>query len=788
MGLFSTKKKTHVNTSVCRMVEDDDYTPSHKLAMLEYTMSEASSSTRVADETLVDYLINAQNSSIVFRARAARNYASKSDYAYGLPKANLLLSEAVDIPGLLDDHLQRTLGHPVNVIYGIFGPMNNLHFLREMLVQKYDYNQVTNELVSESVRIGKTCYLESAVIKYSKYTADNLIDPETLIQHGYSTVSGKTHTRKEDLKAKQVPWVNNVDIDNDIAVVTVTYKDGDTVVTYNIELNFLEYESSSKPITTGLDDSDTDNYEPEAITPDVSPNFDEADFYQAFYEYERNGVIHKDYFTYKFGSGLSTTLDEAFTSEEELGQYFPRMYARMGGQKCNDEAKKDTPEYKAMVGLGRKLGLNWASWVDAIHDAVGSVGSVSQMFMTFALPANTTDPLIQKYLYEYFAALHGKTPKQITTTEYKSLQTEYIEYGVRQGQTLLVADKGYTQQLSFSGIGYKDIQGSIGEVGSFSSEMITKGVSLNRGSLFGNLISSTTGHCYRKQVTKTTYREYIVYGLRTVEFVNGGYTTTAAGDSENLLIQLDASIAHEFSVRERELIYSKSMHIVLHTIQVVKTKWYQTGIFKAILFVIAVIISFYTGPGGMAFYQAVAYAVVKTIIISVVVNMAVKFMVVKFNLNVGIIAAVIAVIAIAYGAYVGLGDTVGIAGATALDMINVASQAFSMSSVGYVVQTMEAVKAFTETMAGLSEQAKQVAERAKELGLDASHNPAMLMFEPPIGIGIRMGESPDDYFQRSIHSGNIGTTVYHLLESSVELSTALPSQTQILNNIKEIYA
>ena len=786
MGLFSSKKKTYVNTSVSRMVEDEDYVPSHKLAMLEYTMSEASNSIRVADETLVDYIMSSQNNSIVFRARAARNYASKEGYAYGLPKANLLLSKDVDIPGLLNDHLEATLGVPVHIHYGFFGPMNNLHFLREMLVRQYDYNQVTNELLSESRRIGKTCYLESAVIKYSKYTMDALIDPETLIQHGYSTESGKTDSRPENLRAKHVPWVDNADIDNDIAVVTVSYKDGTNIVKYEIELDFLAYEASSKPQEGGLDDKDTDNYEPDAITPQVEPTFDESDYYQAFYEYSLNGVTHLDYFTYRFGSGLSSKLDDAFFSEGELGQYFPRMYARMGGMKCSHESLKDTPEYKAMVGLGRKLGINWVSWVDELHKATGSVSEISQMFMTYALPANTTDPIIIKYLYEYFAALYHKTPSRIENSKFPDLQNHYTDYAVRQGQTLFIADNGYTQQLRFSGIGYKDIVGSIGPIGTFSSGRATQEVSTGRG-IFSSLANATS-HFYRKQVTATVYREYVVHGLSTVEFVNGGHTTTSSGDSDNLLIQLDAAITHEFKVREKELLYAKSLHIVIHTIQVVKKKWYQTGIFKAIMFIIAVVIAYFTGPGGLAFYQAVAYAVVKTIVVSIVVNMAVKFLVVKFNLNVGIIAAVIAIIAIAYGAYIGIGDTVGIAGATAMDMINIASQAFSMSSTGYKLQTIEAIKQFTETMAGLSEEAKRLAERAKELGLDASHNPVLMMFEPPIGVGIRMGESPDDYFQRSIHSGNIGTTVYHLLESSVELSTALPSQIQILNNIKEIYA
>ncbi|MFH4188729.1 hypothetical protein WAJ24_20385, partial [Acinetobacter baumannii] len=91
-----------------------------------------------------------------------------------------------------------------------------------------------------------------------------------------------------------------------------------------------------------------------------------------------------------------------------------------------------------------------------------------------------------------------------------------------------------------------------------------------------------------------TYREVRVYGLALTEQVSGGNATVSSGDSENLLTPIDRAMRNEFSSREREILYSKGLHIVLNTLQVVKTKWYMSGVFKVVMFIVAVVLSVFT--------------------------------------------------------------------------------------------------------------------------------------------------------------------------------------------------
>ena len=786
MGVFSTKKKTQVNTSVSRMVDDDSIVPSSKIAVIDYMMSQHAASTRLSSDTLSDYLIRAGTNNIVARSRKARNYAKKSSYAYGLPESNLVSQAGVDVQAAVQDSLEKVYPQGVLVSDAYFGPMNNYYFLKPILSQKYDYNYDTNELVKESLRVGFKCYMESAVIKYSKYSTDALIDPDTIVQKGLSATAGFTPFRPFNEKAVHVPWENNYQGDHDVAVVTVCYKDakGDKK-TYNLTIDYLEYEPSSKPIATGLDDSDTNNIEPGAITPPVQASLAGRDFYQANYSYVDKGVTKRGVFIYMYESGLDPKLDKLFSVVDTYGSHIPKIYARMDGKACNDDSFKGTDKYKSMVGICRQLGMNWSEWVDEIHKSVGSVGDVTQIFMTYSLPANTKDPLIQEYMFEYFMGLYGRIPNKFATSDFKDLNSNMVAYGSKQGQSISIKDNEYTQQISFSSIGYMDIAGSIGKVGAVESGTTKVPVrTATRPSQVFNALSFATYHYYRKQLTTTTYREVRVYGLTSTEYVISGHTTSASGDSENLLIPLDMAVDNEFSNRKKEELYTKSMYIVFNTVKVVKTKWYQTGVFKAIMFIVAVVIGFFFPPAGAAAagWMAAIYAVVYAVAINIVIGLAVKLLV-NMGLDVGVVAAVVAVIALVVGGYAGLTKTGSLAGVTTQQFLSASSQAFAMSNQGYAYQTQVAIKEFNSLMADLNEEQKELQRKAKELGL--GQQGSLLLFEPPLSVGVRIGESPDDYYDRSIRINNVASAIYSITDMSVDLSLALPTTQQTLQRIQE---
>lgn len=787
MGLFSSKKKTYVGTSVSRMMEDSDFVPSSQVGVLEYILSSGSSSNSLDALTLPDYLLRASNSNVVAKARRARNYAKRESNPYGLPESSLVSQGDIDLKAAIRTELLTVYPEGVTVHTAHFGPMNNYYFLKPMLEDKYGYNYNTNELEDESKRVGFPCYMESAVIKYSQHSMDAMVDVEYLEQYGPSAEAGYTPFRAANPNAKHVPW-QTYSGDYDIAEVTVVYKDDSgNKNSYILALNYLQYEQSSKQDDIDvLDDAAASLIDPNARAPHVESTLDEQDYFQANYSYVENGVTKSDVFIYMYGAGYSA-LDNLFKTKTSLGTHIPRMYARMEGRKLNDDEFKDTEKYKAMMGLGKQFGINWSGWVDEIHNSVGSLKDVTQIFMTYSLPVNSEDPLIHRYMYEYFMRLYTEIPNKYVTSNFKELSKDMLSTGAKQGQTIVIKDKNYEQKVSFNSIGYIDVRGSIGEVGTVTGGDRT--VEFSMGGKYTETLERIAGaasyHWFRKQISPNTYREVRIYGLSSTEVVTGGKTTVASKKDEHLLIPLDMAMNSYFTTKEKEKLYTKSMYIVFNTLKVVKKKWYQTGIFKAIMVIVAItiaVVSVGAGAPISAYIMAAVVAVVQSVAIGLVLQMAAKLLV-NLGVDVGFAAAVLAVIAAIYGGYLALTKSTGVAGVTAQNLLQITNMSFQLSSNGYALQTQEAIRAYASTMADMTAELKEMTEKAKELGL-GNYGP-LLMFEPPISIGVKMGESVEDYYSRSIHTNNIGGAIYSFIENHVDWSLKLPTSEMILNNIQE---
>lgn len=783
MGLFSSKKKTYVNTSVTRAVDDDNIVPSNKMAILQYTMSEDSLNTSVSGLSMTDYLLAMTSNNSIERAKKARRYALKDGYAYGVPKSNMVSDVGINLKTALETVIKSVMRQDVIIDHYSFGPLHHLDAAYERITTLYSYDRATNKLL----RLGPEVYMEKLVVHYSRYLINDLIDPDTLIQNAWPSEGGYTPFRAANPKAPQTDWVIDETSTYTYAVLTTVESIEGKKQTKDIKIMLDPYFLDDKPPTEGLDDSDTDNIEPDAVTPSAGLVIEDQDVYVAYYRYDYNGTERHGQLLYMRGAGSNTYLDNLYNVTDKYGEFIPRIYARLDGKKLNKEEFKDKPEYKDMEKLCKRIGMDWGTWVDEIHNSVGSVGDVTQIFMTYALAVNTEDPIIRSYLYQYFYDMYKTIPNSYATSDFANIHADMLASGSKKGQAIEIKDNVYTQRINFSSIGYIDISGSIGEVGTYDSGLVSKEVVIRvPGSSFPKSKDMVAKyHYFRKQITKNIYREIRIYGLSTTEVVKNGKTSTASGDDEQLLIPLDLSLKLDMRMKDKEALFSKALHIVLNTYKVVKKKWYETGIFKAIMLIVAVVISVVTVGAGAplaAYMYAAAYAVVSSIAIGMMIQLAAKLLV-NLGIDVGIVAAVAAVIALIAGAYSSLSKT-AVVGLNAVKLLSISSQAFSMSNTGYALQTQEAIKGYQSTMASLKEESEELAQKYKDLGL--IHDSNLLMFEPPISIGIKIGESPDDYYSRSIHSSNIGTAVYYVVENSVSIGLRLPTFRDVLNNLEEL--
>ena len=154
MGIFSSKYKTYVGTSISRFADTDSFLSSKKKGLI----SGINRNEDVTDHTL-DSLINSSG----FRAKKVFRYG-ESSYTFGRPKDTLFAKNgSTATTGLAIENYLTSLG-ALNVFYTKYGVNNYFHKLYKLLHNSYNFNFNTGELPTLSVIKGSTVTLTNLFI------------------------------------------------------------------------------------------------------------------------------------------------------------------------------------------------------------------------------------------------------------------------------------------------------------------------------------------------------------------------------------------------------------------------------------------------------------------------------------------------------------------------------------------------------------------------------------------------------------------------------------------------
>lgn len=167
--------------------------------------------------------------------------------------------------------------------------------------------------------------------------------------------------------------------------------------------------------------------------------------------------------------------------------------------------------------------------------------------------------------------------------------------------------------------------------------------------------------------------------------------------------------------------------------------------------------------------------------------MVAKFLVNKLGIDVGVVFAVIAVIAIIYGGYVSLTKTTGIAGVTASQLLNIANASFQLSSEGMKLAAQNVVKTMEQVGNMLDKRMQDLKEKIDQLGLTDVSTPYYLMADVPNSVDIRLGEMPADYVDRTKAGVDMSLMVSSLPSNYVDMAINLPTFQNFLHDLNKEY-
>ena len=250
-------------------------------------------------------------------------------------------------------------------------------------------------------------------------------------------------------------------------------------------------------------------------------------------------------------------------------------------------------------------------------------------------------------------------------------------------------------------------------------------------------------------------------------------------DNFNLLVPVHFGIAKRLPKLKRNDLFSASIVLVVNAYVKKKLKWYQTKIFKLFVIIVSIVITIYTGStyliGLTATLQQGIMALLLTlawdVLLTLGVSFAFKYLVKEIGGELGLVLGIVVAVAAMYrmGGLPGLSK---LSIPNAQMMLNAGMSIIDASSA-YFQQAFAGVQQEYEEFSADSEAKMKELEEAQDLlEMHTAYNPLIFTGNPRRQVF--MVETPDAFYSRTVHTGNIGTKVLDVIENYYDIMLKLP--------------
>lgn len=723
-----------------------------------------------------------------YRASTVYRYG-RDHYIHGLPTSTFFIDNILEPETLAI--LTAQYGAGVSIQYHKYGDFNGLHHAWQRLIDVHNYDPSTNIVTGlkaeyeatvpapvypEIAKVMSDVYLENLVY-FSDITPEGTEEPPNPVGNLWGTAPNNRY----------IPWANTRIGDpnwggyegSPYIVAFVTYR-----VTTTTEV-ITETDPGDPgamppvPPTTVTTYVDTHEYfyETKDITVTAVP---EADKY--FHTYFTQGGVHR-YWIYGSGTGTYPVLDAA--EDNSLGDdhgFMPMVIFRNHEKHWAAEENKDDDQHKSATKLMRRMGYSYQTIGDQILENE-EIGDIEQAAFLYAIPTGSEDQDSLQYLHTFFKWWGETDPNNLgalqTTPSTSRISEALID--------LAYIHQGIVTELVPGTIGDIDFvtetQGSVVKVNPFLA-LFEDGFNTENANI------TVTDYVYEKQLADNVIERVTITDLRLQYKISRKYNlsvSTAAGGK--VLIPINYNLMTDnFNVNERERIYSRSEHLVFNSKVTVHVSWYETGAFKAFLTVIAIVVivaslgtttkfvlTVYAQI--LAIVGTVAVAVILTAIVLVTINMIVEY---GFALVVEALgpkySLYLAVIAIAVSQFMPSGSV------WAKNLLFAGNGLAKASNTEFAALTNEYRLKSAEFKLMAEEKYDEVEKLQREL--DSLYNEDVIDSIVMVPLTVP-GETPSEYYSRTIETNNIGALVYDIIEYHSELGLALPSFRDSIGNMKD---
>lgn len=334
---------------------------------------------------------------------------------------------------------------------------------------------------------------------------------------------------------------------------------------------------------------------------------------------------------YKVGSG-NATIDALVPDEVPGGTFFPPIPVRLNNQFLS-ESYQPLVYAEAKKAYGKALGgAKFTKLIEEIEDNE-SLEDIDHAHIVFGVSLNVLENTSREYLYRFFDDLRD------------------VQIGGVSAYSAWVADGSIPNRARWNSISIRNSVGLHMEIWwKFITE--TSGSGLGKvGAKVGELWFDKNGSIsgvgnrlrlyWQRTATSYTYLEivagqhYNFYGAHYV--LIDSFDAIDDADESGFIVPLRYDLWYSMGMIKTTQMATACVFIVFNCLEIVKTKWYEEGIFKVLLvIVIAVASALLTGGGGgilganLALGMALGFSGTTALILGAVANALAAMILVSF--------------------------------------------------------------------------------------------------------------------------------------------------------------
>ena len=685
MGLFSGKKKVYVSSVVYPLGEDEG---PKKRDFLKYTVLNATmtNAPSIADSLTQGYLKG--------QGMALRNcfkYA-RDNYSEGVPVSAAKYLEQPDQDALKALLVTKHPGSTIDVLTLVTGTADFEWWAEQYLAEQFGYDRVQREFERPPTGVDT-----NAAIAYD-------LEPNGLVRillmnaggatkvvdfrpdNGYQAMADFVHC------AYQAVQTFDSGITTEVRAKTPGENDSVSVSVEEV-VRAGETQTTTIRITTDVDETGPNTTVKSSKVVEVR--------------------TRPQYFLYRLGAGTYPVLDSWVGGGDLVSPYYPAVPLRRDNKDMLAASQKNTELYKTSKKFLTRLGFDIDDLGDSLNDNEG-IKDVDHAYVVFGVSLNTKSQEGKVYLFEFFKYLRGITSAQTTKTAFESWRTAFLNNEKSSPPQLNMIEvystkdraNNYDIKIQWDYIDTQLKSGVIMPNARPGDIDISMSGTRTEFSFRGMDMKMDSSKLYaRRQVDEDTYEELEISGLVYDNYIYNGKSVSITAydafhdeDEEGFIVPLNQQVLRSMSLRDTTDLAYQCCHMVLNCYKVVKQKWYQTGIFKVILMIIAVVLMYFFPPAGVVLLTTmITSAFVISIVIAKIIAVLIYMLAMMIIMNIITRVApkafgetwgqVIAVVAMFVASNWSNLSTIAANGVTAVQVIN-ASTAILNAYGSYAQQKM----------------------------------------------------------------------------------------------------